>query len=112
MQNDTSANFRGRLPRPWIDNMSSGHSILICMLCKTTNAITDFVNKASRDACIWGGQEWKLPPLPSSMGGAGGARIALQTELCLSFLSYKGAFSGILNSLVEENVSIVMRTIY
>ena len=52
-----------------------------------------------------GGQEGQLPPLPSSMGGTGGARIALHTEFFPSLLSSKGAFSGILGSLVQENFS-------
>ena len=43
-----------------------------------------------------GGQEGKLPSLPSSMG-AGGTRIALLTS--------KGAFFSIVDSLVHENFS-------
>ena len=35
--------------------------------------------------------------------GAGRARIALHTELILSLLSSEGAFSGIVDSLVQEN---------
>ena len=41
-----------------------------------------------------------VPP-PSSIG-AGGARISLQTELFPTLLSSQGAFSGILDSLVQE----------
>ena len=33
MQNYTSANFRGRRPWSWTDNIWSGHSISICMRC-------------------------------------------------------------------------------
>ena len=35
--------------------------------------------------------------------GAGGERIALHTELFLSLLPFKGAFSGIVDSLIYEN---------
>ena len=56
-----------------------------------------------RDAYA-GGQEGQQLPLPSSMG-AGGTRIALDTELFPSLLSSKGAFFGIVDSLVQENFS-------
>ena len=36
-------------------------------------------------------------------GGAGGARFALQAELFPSLLSSEGAFTGIEDSLVQEN---------
>ena len=53
------------------------------------------------------GQEGQLPPLPSFMGtgGAGGARIALYTELFPSLISAEEAFFGIVDSLVQENFS-------
>ena len=38
-------------------------------------------------------------------GGAGGAKIALHTELFLSLLSAEEAFPGIVDSLVQENFS-------
>ena len=40
-----------------------------------------------------------------TLGGAGGARIVLQTELFPSLLSFERAFSGALDSLVLENFS-------
>ena len=51
-----------------------------------------------------GGQHGQLPPLPSSLE-AGGARVALHTEFFPSLLSSEGAFSGIADSLVQENFS-------
>ena len=51
-----------------------------------------------------GGQEGQLPPLSLSMG-AGGARIVLNAELFPPLLSSEGAFSGIVDSLVQENFS-------
>ena len=44
------------------------------------------------------------PPLPYSMG-AGGARAVLRTELFPSLTSSKRAFSGIIGSLILENIS-------
>ena len=38
-------------------------------------------------------------------GGAGGARIALHTEFLPSLLSSEGAFSGISDSLLQEDFS-------
>ena len=51
-----------------------------------------------------GGQEGQLHPLPSSMG-AGGLRIALPTEFFPFLLSSEVAFSGTVDSLVQENIS-------
>ena len=41
----------------------------------------------------------------TTLGGAGGARIALHTQLFPALLSSKGAFSGIVDSLVQETIS-------
>ena len=46
----------------------------------------------------------ELPPLPPSLG-AEGARVPLHTEFLPSLLSSEGAFSGIADSLVQENFS-------
>ena len=51
-----------------------------------------------------GMQEGQLTPLPSSMG-VGGSRIALYNELVPLLLSCKGAFSGVVDSLVQEYLS-------
>ena len=52
-----------------------------------------------------GGQDGQLPPLLSFMGEAGGARVDLQTELFPSLLSAEEAFSGIVDGLVQKNLS-------
>ena len=44
-------------------------------------------------------------PLCPHSWGAGGARVALRTELFPSLLSAEEAFSGIVDSLVQENFS-------
>ena len=51
-----------------------------------------------------GEQEGQLSPLLSFTGGRR-ARVALHTELLLSLLSCKGAFSGVVDSLVKEKLS-------
>ena len=48
-----------------------------------------------------GGQETQLSPLSFSMGGKRGRNI----ELFPYLLSCKGAFCGIVDSLIQENVS-------
>ena len=68
-----------------------------------SDAITDFVNMPNRDACM-GGRSGSSPLCPLPLG-AGGARIALPTELSPSFLSCKRAFSVVVNSLIEEKFS-------
>ena len=60
--------------------------------------------RAAAGTPIMGRQEGQLSSLPSSMV-AGGARIALYTELFSSLLSYEGASSGVEDSLIQENVS-------
>ena len=47
------------------------------------------------------GQEGQMPP-SALIHGAGGARIALNTEFFPSLLLSEGAFSVIVDSLVEE----------
>ena len=44
-------------------------------------------------------------PYAGGAGGAGGARNALHTEFLPSLLSSEGAFSGISDSLLQENFS-------
>ena len=57
-----------------------------------------------RDAYAGGGQDGQLLLCPHSWG-AGGARLALHTELSPSLLSAEEAFSGIADSLVQESFS-------
>ena len=50
------------------------------------------------------GQKEQLPPLLLAMG-AGGARIAVHAEFFPSLLPCEGAFSGVVDSLVQETFS-------
>ena len=57
-----------------------------------------------RDAYAGGGRMGSFPLCPHSWG-AGGARIALHTELFRSLLSAEEASSSIVDSLVQETFS-------
>ena len=66
--------------------------------------MSKLLHSANKVRNVYAGGRGQLPPLLSSLE-AEGARIALQTELFPSLLYYEGAFSGIIDSFVQENFS-------
>ena len=74
------ADFRGRLPLPWTDNIWSGHSIFISIVCKmAVHAYKQISNvKSVMLSPVFDSVAMSKAGAPV-LGGAGGARIAFHT---------------------------------
>ena len=76
--------------------------------CRFLTSVTHLQDWSSEGRLHWEGRRGSCPLLPHPWG-AGGTRIALHTDFIPSLLSSEGAFSGIVDSLVEDTSSDTLK---